>query len=113
PGSSPVPMRLPGTVAGSMPDGTCTAVHWIVTLPLYEPSAWGCVVGAPLRVGGVLSTLIPVRLAPAVLPAASTAVPLAVWFAPSLTVLAAGQLSIPERLSAQVKVTITSSLYQP
>src|SRR5438094_10526941 len=69
--------------------------------------------GAPLSTGEVLSTLIPERLAPAELPAASTAVPLAVWFAPSLTVLAAGQLSIPDRLSAQVKVTITSSLYQP
>src|SRR5438093_12686441 len=113
PVSSPVITLSAGMAAGSIPDRPSAAVQWMLTLPLYQPSAFGWVVGAPLRVGAVSSTLRPVRPALALLPAASTAVPLALWLAPSPTVLAAEQLSMPERLSAQVKLTITSSLYQP
>ena len=58
-------------------------------------------------------TLIPLRPALAVLPAASTAVPLALWFAPSPRLLAAGQVSTPDSPSAQAKVTVTSPSYQP
>ena len=49
-----------------------------------------------------------------VFPAPSTAVPVIVWFAPSvLTVTGAGQLAIPLVRSEQVKLTTTSALYQP
>src|SRR5438552_11995904 len=103
PASSPVITLSAGTAPGLMPDRPSAAVQWIVTLPLYQPSALGWLVGLPLNAGAVLSTFSPVRPALEVLPAASTAVPPALWFAPSPIVLAAGQLSMPERLSAQVK----------
>src|SRR5690242_18125817 len=81
--------------------------------PLYQPLPFGAVVAAPLSAGAVSSTLMAVMLALALLPAASVAVPLDVWFAPSPSVLAAGQLSIPESASPQVKLTVTSVLFQP
>ena len=69
--------------------------------------------GAPLIAGGVSSTLRLPRLVEAWLPATSRAVPAAVWAAPWLRVWAAGQLAIPDRVSPQVKPTVTSSRYQP
>ncbi len=63
----------------STPDRLSEQVQSIATSPLYQLAALGCVVGAPLRVGFVLSTLILSIPAPAVLPAASVAVPLAAW----------------------------------
>src|SRR5262245_14254299 len=52
--------------------------------------------------------------AEAMLPALSTAVPAATWFAPSeFRVAGAGQVAIPERRSAQLKVTVTAALFQP
>src|SRR4051794_22349472 len=63
-------------------------------------------------VGAVLSTfaLTDVR---ALLPALSTAVPEADWLSPSPKVCAAEQVLTPDRLSAQVKLTVTSVLFQP
>src|SRR3954467_1450164 len=52
----------------------------------------------------------------AVLPAVSTAVPVTVWLAPSpVTVWGAVQLAMPDKLdwSSQLKVTVTSVLFQP
>lgn len=63
--------------------------------------------------GGVLSTLM-VAVACAVLPARSVAEPETTWPAPSeATVIGGGQLAMPERVSAHVKLTVTSVLFQP
>src|SRR3990172_9483319 len=62
--------------------------------------------------GWVWSRLI-TTLVVAELPALSTAVPVTVWFAPSVdTVDGAGQYAIP-LASEHVKVTITSELFHP
>src|SRR6185437_3651092 len=87
----------------------------MVTSLLYQPSALGpgLVVGKPLSSGAVLSMLIPLTVVLALLPAASVAVPVMLWLLPSPRVTGAGQTSTPERVSAQVKVTVTLPLYQP
>ena len=57
--------------------------------------------------------LMPPTTTMAVFPAGSTAVPLAVWAAPSVAIVtSAGQFTFPE-LSAQVKWTVTGDRYQP
>src|SRR5690242_12640824 len=109
-------MVLSAGVAPSMPERASAAVHLTVTSALYQPLLLGAAVAAPLRVGSVLSTLMPVMLeASLVLSAASVAVPPALWLAPSPKVLAAGQDRTPERpsWSAQVNVAVTSVLNQP
>jgi hypothetical protein len=58
-----------------MPDRASEAVQWIVTSPLYQPSAFGAAVAAPLSVGAVLSMLMPPTLVLALLSALSVAVP--------------------------------------
>src|SRR5262245_58519486 len=101
-----------GTVDRSTPERTSAAVQWMVTSPLYQPAAFGWLVGAPLSVGAVLSTLRAPTLVLALLPAASVAVPLTLWFLPSLSVWGAVQPLIPERSSEHVKLTVTFALYQ-
>src|SRR2546423_441965 len=68
-----------------------------------------------LRAGAVLSMLIEATVALALLSALSVQVPVADWLAPSVRVVAAGGLPAarPLRLSAQLKLTATSALYQP
>ena len=56
---------------------------------------------------------MPSTLALASLPAASFAVPVALWFAPSPSVIAAGQKAMPESASSHLKLTVTSPLFQP
>ena len=75
--------------------------------------AVGLVVGAPVIVGAVLSTLIPELVVLALLPAASVTEPVADWFAPWPTVCAVEQVATPESASPHVKETVTSALYQP
>ena len=58
-----------------------------VTSPVCQPRRVNAV---PVSTGAVLSTLMPVTAAPALLPAASVAVPSADWSAPSPRVYAAG-----------------------
>src|SRR5919199_1012480 len=79
-----------------MPDRLSVPVSVTWTGPRYQPLSSGA--GTPAAV---------------VLPAASLAVPLTLWLAPSASVCGAGQVAIPDRLSAQVKPTVTSALYQP
>src|SRR5689334_4309513 len=83
---------LSAGVAPSIPERASPAVHCTVTSPLYQPLLLGAAVAAPLRVGSVLSTLIPVMLKASLeLSAASVAVPPTLWSLPSPRVLAAGQ----------------------
>src|SRR5579884_3876566 len=62
--------------------------------------------------GGVPSTLIPDRVAEPVFPALSFGVPLALWFAPSVSVVLDGQVARPELASKQVQAVLTDPLYQ-
>src|SRR5688500_17840201 len=80
----------------SRPESASEAVQRTVTSPLYQPLPFGALVGAPLRLGAVLSMLMPLRLALAELSAASAAVPSALWFAPSPFVTAGEQPATPE-----------------
>jgi hypothetical protein len=81
---------------------------------LYQPAAFGLVVGAPLNVGGTLSMLMPLTVTLAVFSALSMAVPVTDWLA-ALVVSVVGpeQLLTPDKSSAQLKLTATSVLFQP
>ena len=58
--------------------------------------------------------LIPPTVAVSLLPALSTAVPVADWPAPSLlSVSSDAQEATPERLSSQLYETVTGPLFQP
>src|SRR5262249_24437428 len=85
----------------------------MVTLPLYQEFAFGALVAAPVMVGGVSSTLRCCAVAVSPLPAESTAVPIALWSAPSPMVRGAVHTAIPESASSHVYATLTSALYQP
>ena len=61
-----------------------------MTSVLYQPFAFGAVVGAALRFGAVLSMLMPLTVVLALLPALSTAVPSTDWSAPSARCCGAG-----------------------
>src|SRR5207249_8669073 len=68
----------------------------------------------PLLIAGpVLSMLIPETVALALLPALSVAVPVTLWLAPSPSVVGPERFASPESASLPVKLTVTSSLYQP
>src|SRR5947209_2149865 len=111
---SPEPVTWVSPGHWSTPDRLSAQVQWTRTSPLYQPAPFGFVVGAPDSAGGVLSRLMPPRLVVAVLPAASVAVPVALWLAPSvLRMVGLEQPWTPERASPQVKPTVTSLLYQP
>jgi hypothetical protein len=58
-----------------IPESPSEQVQCTVTFALYHPFAFALVVGAPVSDGAVLSMLIPVTLAAAVLPALSSALP--------------------------------------
>src|SRR6478736_1879070 len=75
--SSPSPVIvLSAGAAPSRPERASAADHFTVTSPVYQPSPFGAVVAAPLRVGSVLSTSTPVMVNGSLsLSAASVAVP--------------------------------------
>src|SRR4051794_23668368 len=99
-----------------MLDSGSLAVQWIVTFPLYQPAAFGCVVGEPESVGGVVSTLFTCTVSVLVLPALSVAIPFTVALpvtvmlfdvVPSTTQLAMPDDSPPPEFeSLQVNVTV-------
>src|SRR6476661_8648566 len=98
--------------APSMPERASLHVQWIVTSPWYQPFPFGAVVGAPLMIGAVLSTLIPDSVTLSLLPATSRAVPVADCAAPSPKVCGASQVLMPDSASAHVKLTVTLASYQ-
>ncbi|RXZ68195.1 hypothetical protein [Agromyces albus] len=113
---SPVIRPSAGCVDGSIPDSASTPDHPIATSPWYQPLPLADVVGVPVRVGAVLSMLMPETPALAELSALSTAVPATDWFAPSVestTVPPPVQDLTPESASAQMSETVTSELFQP
>ena len=64
-------------------------------------------------VGFVRSMLIPVKVFVAELPATSVAVPVALWFAPSVNVVEPLHEATPESASAHVNDTPTGTLNHP
>src|SRR3954452_5928192 len=96
-----------GRDRGSSADQVC------VTSVLYQPFLFGLVVAAALRFGAVLSMLMPLTAALALLPALSTAVPSTVWLAPWPRCWGPVTVSMPDRSSVPLKDTVTSSEYQP
>src|SRR3954452_24417834 len=64
------------------PDSASSADQVCVTSVLYQPLSFGFVVGAALRFGAVLSTLMQLPEVLALLPALSTAVPSTFWLPP-------------------------------
>src|SRR6266542_4054977 len=114
----------PATVSVAMSDWTEPASAQLketVTSVLFQPLAFASGLRLPLITGAVLSTLMPLTVAgEAALPALSTQSPLLVtdWPAPSeLTVAPATvSLAMPDctpPVSAQLKETTTSLLFQP
>src|SRR5436309_5637665 len=96
-----------------MPERPSAQVNTTLTLVLFHPAALDA--GEPLAVmvGAVLSILI-VVLVEAMFPALSTAVPAAIWFAPSpFSRAGAVHVAMPERRSRQLKVTVTAELFHP
>src|SRR4051812_12246398 len=113
----PSPVMVVSAGAVGIPDSGSEAVQWTVTSPWYQPLVpFGCVVGAPDRVGAVVSPLGAVEEVDFVFPAPSVAVPVTVT--PGWTVLellvepSARQVATPDDScppdseSSQVKVTV-------
>src|SRR5437763_227480 len=111
----PSPVIVDGPGQATTPDRLSAQVQVMVTSPRYQPAALAAGAAWPTMVGAVLSTLIAATVAEAALPAASVAVPVTDWLAPSPTVGGVVQLATPDRpaWSAQVKPTVTLALYQP
>ena len=75
---------------------------------LFQPFAFAEGVAWPVIVGSTVSMLMPGSSAEAVLPARSSQVPDAVWFAPSVvTTVITESSTTPESSSVQVQVTET------
>src|SRR5262249_46216486 len=102
-----------GAVTETTPDRPSCAANVTVTAVLCQSASFGGGSTEATTVGGVLS-MFSVTLADALLPARSVAVPLTTCPAPSaVTVTGCGQLAMPDPSSLQVKVTVTSVLFQP
>jgi hypothetical protein len=84
-----------------------------VTLELFQPAAFGEGAGLGTIVGGFVP-IFKVRLALAIFPATSVAVPETVWPAPSaLIVCGDGQVAIGAVVFVQSNVTVTLELFHP
>src|SRR4051794_9018772 len=82
----PSPSEASTTSAGfspKRPESASSADQVCVTSVLYQPFSLGRVAGAALRLGAVLSTLMPLTVVLARLPAASVASPSTLWLPPS------------------------------
>src|SRR5690349_14054330 len=85
--------------APARPESASSAAQTCVTGALYQWLAFGAASGAALRFGAVLSTLMPLTVLDAELPALSRAVPTTDWFAPSTSRWGPVTVSIPESSS--------------
>ncbi|HEY5424193.1 MAG TPA: hypothetical protein VIK05_12005 [Ilumatobacteraceae bacterium] len=111
---SPVMVLFPGHVEPfTKPDSASVHVQLIETFELYQPFALAAVVGKPVSVGAVRSTLMALTVVDAVLPAGSTAVPVTDWFAPWVETVAFGPHEVTAFRSEHVKLTATEVLFQP
>src|SRR4051794_5088767 len=104
-----------GQAVEARPDRASEQTQVTVTAPLFHPAPLAAGEAVPVMVGLVLSMSMPLNVTVAELPALSCAVPLVDWCWPSPRLRATGQSASPESVtwSAQLNVTVTSSLYQP
>src|SRR3954470_9998133 len=100
-----------GHAPAAIPDSASVQVKCTVTGPSYTPPGPGARSGVAVIVGLVRSTLTGPMDVVAVLPATSTAVPAAVWLAPSLKTRGAVHDAMPDSESPQVNVPVTGALY--
>src|SRR6266545_4291086 len=116
--AGPSAVSTRGLLAGlvvSTPERLSPVVNENETLVLFQPLPLAAGLAFPkTSVGSAVSMLMPLCVSLAVLSARSWQVPVALWLAPSLltvslTVAALG----PERLSAQLQLSVTSPLFQP
>src|SRR6266571_4660148 len=112
---APSPLSVWLTEAATGPDSGSAQLQFTVTSPLFQPLPLAAVRLTKVMTGAVLSMLMPLAVAVGlVLPALSLQVPEADCPAPSaLSVVAAVQKSIPDKLSLPAKVTVTLVLFQP
>ena len=113
---SPLMVLLTGWVAASIPDRPSAPVQAMETSPRYHSPPLESPVGAPVSEGAVLSMLILSTVTELALPATSWVSPRTDWSEPSLETVWSGPQpampSTPESASEQLKVTLTSVLFQ-
>ncbi len=111
---SPEDVELAGHAAGSTPEPASDQFQVTVTSALFQPPTLGAGEALGAAAGAVRSMLIPVTVVDALLPALSTTVPVTDWPAPSFArVTGPVHDATPDALSAQLKETVTSALFQP
>src|SRR3954451_15350868 len=98
----PSPVTTVSAGQATTPDRLSAQVQWTVTSPLNQPLAFGVPTTVPEMVGGVVSTLTRGVRTEALLPAASVAVAVSVWPAPSPNVCALSWVLTPESASDAV-----------
>src|SRR5207244_1033390 len=117
----PSPLFVMGASQLAMPDRLSFPLKVTVTSVLFQPNALGGTSRAALAVGLVLSMLMLLTVdGSAALPATSTQLPVlvTVWLAPSVLTVAPATVLVATPdctapASAQLKPTVTSTLFQP
>src|SRR6478735_5292115 len=114
---SPLTVLLAGWVVVSMPDRPSVPVQATDTSLRYHSPPFESPVGAPVREGTVLSMLILSTVTEPLFPATSWLSPWTDWLPPSLAMVWSGPQPtiplMPESVSVQRNVTLTSVLFQP
>src|SRR5262245_60041998 len=113
---APSVLTVTGLVQLSIPDRESLPLKVTVTFVLFQPLALAAGEAAAVAVGTVLSTFIPLFVTGAlVFPALSVHVPGDdVWPEPSMLITTGlVQVSMPDRESLPLNVTVTSVLFQP
>jgi hypothetical protein len=100
--SEPSPVTTESVGQETTPERLSLQVQWTVTSPENQPLAFGVSTTAPVMTGAVLSTLTTDVLTESLLPAASVAVAVSVWSAPSPKVCAWSWLLMPDSVSLAV-----------
>src|SRR4051794_12441857 len=100
--SLPSPSTTESAGQATTPDRLSAQVQWTVTSPVNQPSPFGVPRTLPVMVGAVLSTLTSGVVIEALLPAASVAVAVSAWAAPSPKVCALSCVFTPDSASDAV-----------
>ncbi len=112
--AEPSELIVLGTDTEATPESESEQVKLTVTGELFQPKELAFGVLEPAIFGGVKSMLMPPTVVDAVLPALSVQLPVTDWAAPSpVRVDGAVVEPTPDRVSEQVKLTVTGPLFQP
>lgn len=113
---APSEARTTGAAQVCTPDSPSLPVNDTVTSVLFHPLALGDGEADADALGGVLSMWIPPTVVEPELPAWSEQEPAADWLAPSVVTITSAEVvpaAGPESASLQLKLTVTSVLFQP